>query len=492
MLRWKPFLRAASHRLPLALLAVSFVLTAFAYGVVVGKYQTFPYRLIADGVKTGRVALGVYSRNPQGYDFPKLQGFSDMPPDGAAAHRIEFMGRAELSEPLLWYGGNYQFLEQCPDYGCIAVEYNRAGEIARSWPYRPDALEQAAAAFSGDEFPYELALNFSFAQSIFPLSVSLYPNGDLLVVFQHFSRSGAFPYGAGVARINPDGYPVWFRRDYSHHWAQLLDNGVALVPSLRVGNDAAFYRPQADIGKPACDTGKPYTDAVHYIDGNGRLLKSIDVTGALLASSYAPLLGQTTDPCDPVHLNFVRLIGDDYVGADDIAPGDLVVSLRNISAFAILDGTDGGVKRVVRGSFAEQHSVQHWKGSRFLMFDNQNLYNDVPVQSRLLVVDLASGRETTVFPQSPYSPPPPQLPHLFSRYSGDVAVSSDRERALVAFTRIGIAVEIRLADGEVLNIFRNLHDISGVEAAPDASKIRSGVFDLFGLEYIRQPLGDAP
>lgn len=488
MSSWRSFLRSAWHHLPLALFVVAFVLMAFAYGIAVGKYQTFPYRLIADGVKTARVALGAYPRELPGRDFSRLAAFSDIPPADAATRRIEFVGSAKLSEPLLWYGGKYQFLEQCPGYGCIAVAYDRAGAVAQVWPYRPEALERAAAAFSGDEFPYELALNFSFTQSVSPLSVSLYPNGDLLVVFHHRFRRGAFPYGAGVARINPDGYPVWFRRDYSHHWAQLLDNGVALAPSLRIGNDAAFYRPAADIGKPACDTGKPYIDVVHYIDENGRLLKTIDVTGALLESPYAPLLGQTTDPCDPVHLNFVQRIGDDYVGVADITPGDLVVSLRNVSAFAILDGTDGGVKRVVRGSFAEQHSVQHWKGSKFLMFDNQNLYNDVPVQSRLLLVDLANGRETTLFPKGDI----PQLPLLFSRYSGDVAVSPERERAIVTFTRIGIAVEVRLADGAVLNIFRNLHDISSAEIFPDERKTRSGVFDLFGLDYIRQPLGDAP
>lgn len=508
MLYRKPLFRAAWHRLPLALFAVALLLTAFAYGIAVGKYQTFPYRLIADGVKTARVALGAYPRlygaasgqraerialgaypdDWQGQDLVRLLGFSELPPAAAAANRIESIGGAELAEPLLWAGGRYHFLEHCPGNGCIAVAYHRTGAVAQVWPYRPDALEQAAAAFSDDGFPYELAVNFAFAPSLFHGSVSLYPNGDLLVVFHHHPRSGAFPYGAGIARINPDGYPVWFRRDYSHHWAHLLDNEVALVPSLRIGNDAAFYRPAADTGKSACDTGKPYIDVVHYIDGNGRLLKSIDVIGALLASSYAPLLGQTTDPCDPTHLNFVSVIGDDYVGAGSIAPGDLVVSLRNISAFAILDGTDGSVKRVVRGSFAQQHSVQHWQGSQFLMFDNRNLHNGVPTQSRLLLIDLASGQETTVFPKGDI----PQLPLLFSLKAGNVAVSPDRERAIVAFTRIGIAVEIRLDDGAILNIFRNLHDISGIEDFPDERTTQSGVFNLYELDYIRPPLGDAP
>ena len=485
MSNWRSHRRAVWQRLPLALFAAALLLTAFAYGVAVGKYQIFPYRQLADGVKTARVTLGLYPAEIRGPDFYGLADFSDLPPAAAAAQRIEFHAGPQLSEPLLWSGGRHQFREHCPDHGCLAVAYNRAGAVSRAWPYRPDALAQAAAASADDGFPYERALNFSFMRHIAPVGQSLYPNGDLLVVFHHRARR-AFPFGAGVARIAPDGYPVWFRRDYSHHWPQLLDNETALIPSLRIGTEAAFYTPDANTGKPYCDTGKPLIDVVHYIDGNGLLLKTIDVTGALLASPYAPLIGQTTDPCDPTHLNFVRLIGDDYVGADNVSPEDLVVSLRNISAFAILDGTDGSVKRVVRGAFAEQHSVQHWRGSTFLMFDNQNLYSDVPVQSRLLLVDLASGQETTVFPQGAL----PQLPPLFSRHAGTVAISPDRERALVAFTRIGIGVEVRLADGAVLNIFRNRHDISGVADFPDDRNTKAGIFDLFGLDYIRSPTGD--
>ena len=62
---------------------------------------------------------------------------------------------------------------------------------------------------------------------------------------------------------------------------------------------------------------------------------------ALVESPYAALLWHTTDPCDPLHLNSVRRIEDAEDAIDDsagIAAGDLVVSLRNLSAFAIRDG----------------------------------------------------------------------------------------------------------------------------------------------------------
>ena len=59
---------------------------------------------------------------------------------------------------------------------------------------------------------------------------------------------------------------------------------------------------------------------------------------ALVESPYAALLWHTTDPCDPLHLNSMRRIEDAIDDSAGIAAGDLVVSLRNLSAFAIRDG----------------------------------------------------------------------------------------------------------------------------------------------------------
>ena len=62
-------------------------------------------------------------------------------------------------------------------------------------------------------------------------------------------------------------------------------------------------------------------------------------------SKFASVLLSTTAACDPLHLNFIHQLGDDAGGAPGIAPGDLVVSLRSLSAFAILDGETGRLKR---------------------------------------------------------------------------------------------------------------------------------------------------
>ena len=475
------YARRAWRHLPLFLFVASIAIASFAYGTLVGKYRLFPYSIAADGVKTLRTLLD--TNEVVVADDGKFKTWvADVQPESAAVSRIHSIEDNGLGGSLLWYGGRFQFMELCPEWGCLAVEFTADGEVARAYPLRPHALEQAAEDAETDEFPYEFAPTFSFVRDVYPIGISQYTNGDLLVVFQEENRS--FPYSGGVARIDRDGYPVWFRRDYSHHWPQIEEDGSALVPGLSLGSDSISFQIRGtDIRVMIeCDTRKPYMDAVNTIDGDGRLVDSIDLMGALLDSPFAAVLQRTRlrDGCDPIHLNSIERLGDDVGGAWGMSPGDLVVSMRNMGAFAILDGDSGRVKRVVRGSFGEQHSVLHWEETRFLMFDNHGS-DGAHGPSRLLMFDLADGQETTIFPNDST---PESLRGLFSTNRGRIDISPDRRRALVVFSNEGVAVEVRLSDGAALNVFRSLHDVSSLDQFSDKRATQSAIFQIFGLDYI--------
>ena len=467
---------------PLILFGLAIALASFGYGGLVGKYRLFPYSIVADGVKTGRYLLGgTAGADPETADHRKDDGefveFADIPLGDVTRSRIEFVAGDSLHEPVLWYGGRFQFLDLCPHPGCLAVEYTTTGEVAHAWPFRPEELEEAGV--DDKEYPYELAIDHSFARDAYPIGVEQYPNGDLLVTFQ--MRATAHPFAGGVARVDRDGRPVWYRRDYSHHWPQLLKDSTALVPGTRVGDESiTFEQPDGEVATIRCDSDDPYLDTVNVVDGDGKLLKRIDLVDALVSSKFAFALRHTRSACDPLHLNFIHLLGDDAAGAYGIAPGDLVVSLRNLSAFAIIDTESGQLKRLVRGNFLQQHSVQHLEGSTFLMFDNLG-HDDVGGPSRLLMVDISEGRETTIFPNETT---PEALRSLFSEGRGSIDISPDRERAIVAFTDASVAVEVRLSDGEVLNIFTSLHDVSGLDQFSEERSKVAGRFLLYGIDYV--------
>ena len=463
-------------RAPLLLFMAALMLAAFAGGLCVAQYKVFPYAHLSSAKKTF-VSLVEVNLPP-----PSDQNFVDVPPDQAAARRFEFIGSDRLTDPILVPGGRGHFREYCPDHvGCLAVEYAGRGEVRHAWPYRPDELERwmGKEDFTAD-FPYEHAPGFSFTKfkHVRVESVSQYANGDLLAVF-HFDRT--HPYGGGTARIDRTGKPVWYRPDYSHHRPHLTDGEVALVPGMRRGRpiDTRIIPGQRGARiTMSCPEWRH--DLVNVIDPAGRLPQEISVFDAVLESPYALLLLHV-DPCNPTHVNSVHPLREDAAGAG-LEPGDLVVSIRNLHAFAVLDRETHRLKRMVRGGFMMQHSVLHFEGSRFLMLDNQGgrTADGSLGISRLLMVDAASGEETTIFPNHRT---PGHLRELFTYESGGVAISPDRRRALATFAAEGKAVEVRIADGAVQVVFHSLHDMSHVEELPEERATRAFQSNLSEVRY---------
>ena len=445
--------------------------------------ETSPDAIVDDGSFIGFVDGETWRRvRPRAPERGRIP-----PPGNAAANRIEFLDGDSLHEPVLWYGGRFQFMDICPEWGCLAVRFGTDGEAEHAWPLRPDALAQAARGAATDEFPDEPAPGFSFVRDVEPIGISQYPNGDLLVVFVNVNGS-SFQLVAGAARIDRRGHPVWFRRDYSHHWPLIEDDGSALVlGGLTIDESVSIPMGRDDTFSVGCPNGRAWLDSVNVIDGDGRLLDSIDLVGAIVDSPFAPVLldGATSvrpwrrTRCNPIHSNYVHRIADDAPDVWGTSSGDLVVSLRHVNAFLIIDAESGRLKRLVRGSFAWQHSVHHWKGSRFLLFDNFG-GDRTHSPSRLLMVDVADGRERTIFPNDSA---PETLRGLFSHFAGKISISPDRRRALVVFTEDGVAVEVRLSDGAALNVFRSLHDVSGLEQLPEERATRPAVYQMRGLDY---------
>ena len=497
---------ALFERLPAGLLFVAALLSAFSYGVATIEYEIFPhrhiveglkaYRIIAEGLHTGRVMFKVEGSGPTNALHAGVS--SSIAAREAAANRIEFVEGDRLSDPVLWFGGAYQFTDVCPKYGCLAVAFDTNGKVAHAWPWRPHEMERAATSSAANGGGAERTLPYPFTETVYPIGMAQYANGHLLVVFHSTDNLNDFLFARGLARIDADGYPVWYRRNASHHWPQMLEDEVALVPGAKYGDgDLSFNIGQERVDAPCIETvdgrlryDRLVIELVNFMDGDGRLLRSLNLTDALLESDYAPILQYNLDRqdnCDPLHLNFIRRIETDAGGVPGVTPGDLVASFRNIDAFAVIDPESGRIKRLVRGSFMRQHSVQHLEGSTFVMFDNQSGKE----LSRLLAVDLATGLETTVFPNANT----PANLHLYSRVAGNVSVSPDRRRAVVSYSDEGVALEVRLSDGAVLNKFTSLHDISRIDAFTDDAKhipapwpllrrTKAAVFRIFGLTYI--------
>lgn len=417
-------------RAPKWFFVVSMALLVFLSGVLVGVFKKPPHGVLRSAKNTMEAWVGVREAG-----------------EGSAQHGpFRAVSADVLTDPVLLQGGVGLFTGHCPT-GCIAVKYGRDGQVEQAWPYYPDSLENAALLV---DWPYEHPLGSSFVDYAKVESVQTYPNGDLLVGF-YFIYS--FPFGGGVARIAPDGSVVWYRRDYSHHPLHMLSSGdgAAVVPSARLRDSATSQ----------CNAS--FADYVHVIDGSGKLQVEIDVLDAIENSPWQGALRTTSDRCDPLHLNFVHEVGEEAATHSEplAETGDFVLSFRHISAFAIMDRGTHRIKRLVRGTFAYQHGVSHVRGPNYVLFDNHGGANRR--ESRILLVDLATGHETTVFPNDST---PERYRGLFSDVRGHISVSADRRRVIatwyykdrspaleLASCPHDIALEVRLSDGKVLSEF---------------------------------------
>lgn len=465
--------RSLLNSAPRFLFLAAVILLAFAIGWRAGAFEICPHAILSNAYKTAKTQIDWLT----GKDFViRNIRFVDVVPDRVEVHRFEFVAADALTDPIRVLGGLGQFAEYCPGHaGCLAVEYAGKGVVQHAYPYRPEEIEKTSPLV---DLPYEQPLGFSMRDGVYPMSASRYANGDLLIVFQSF---GSFPYGRGVARIDRDGWPIWYRRDYSHHEPYIAAGDVGMVPNMRIGRGPrVYYRtrtPQrAKLEVFQCKNS--FLDLVHVIDGEGQLLKEISIIDALNESPYAPILRQTR-PCDPTHLNSVHELNQSAGGGEG-RTGDLVVSLRNLSAFGILDGDTYRLKRLVRGKFFSQHSVKHLKGSRFLMFDNWGR-EGTHGPSRLLMVDIANGAETTIFPNDRT---PEHLRNLYSNYRGAISISPDRRRVFITFTKESKAIEVRISDGAVLTVFNFLHDIRRLDSLPGEAKTRAAALKLKTIHYI--------
>ena len=413
------------------------------------------------------------SATPPAPRFPP-GGFVDVAPSDAATQRVRLLG-PNLGGSILIAGGRHRFSDRCPGFvGCVAVEYDRRGRFVHAYPFRPEAFEAALVPHGlAEPVGYERAVGFEFAAHAEVFSIASYSNGDLAVVFH--SKLSWPPY-LGVARVDRDGRPRWYRADDgSHHWPSVahgnlrgvgagledalvvpgLERGVGRLPGSR---ERTW---EVRMGRGPC--AMHFVDYLQVIDGDGVLLGRFSVTEALRGSRHAPMLAYTQNACDPLHLNSVEVLT--AAGATDFAAGDFLVSLHSIGALAVLDGRDGRLKRIWRGGFFGQHGARELAGPAgpvFLLFDNWGREGDYP-PGRLLALDAHSGRERTIFPNASS----PASVSIRSSARGGVSVAPDGSRAIVFAYGAEQGVEVDLATGETTAVFEVLGDVSALAAAAD-------------------------
>lgn len=425
----------------------------FGGGMYSGWSKSFPFDLARRAVKTG---VALWSNPAAKLDELVEWDVRDVAADSLQARRVRLAeAGTSLGGTVLAVGGPKHYRERCPETGaCAAVEFSGQGEVVRAWPFDARALLEAGAA--GASLGHEVAFGVESAEALGVMSVAPFQNGDLLVVL--IFLYGHYPSYYGMARIDGEGRALWVRRDYSHHEPLVATADTVWVPGMTLAEGPVKAPPFVDL---PCDDVT--LDVIRAVDGAGRIAKEMPLLDIVVGSRWAPVLHRPSQPCDPFHLNSIAFVQEDVSGLPGVLPGDFVLSLKNLDAFAVVGRESGELKRWVRGSFDGQHSVRHLGGSKFILFDNRFAFGRAPPEgSRVLIVDAATGEETTLFPRDL-----DRFAGWHSFNNGRISLSPDATRVLASYSRIGRGVEIRLEDGAVLAEFDDLHDVRGVPGPQD-------------------------
>lgn len=217
----------------------------------------------------------------------------------------------------------------------------------------------------------------------------LYPNGDILVIYEGVGDS---PYGYGMARLDRDSNLIWKNLDHFHHDFHVADDGLIYGLTHAYRQD---LMPDVDHLKP------PYLDdfVVVVSPDDGRMLKKISLIEAFRHSDYRRMLWLVPYYSleDPLHTNSVRrLEGEEAEQLAAKVPqakeGRVLLSLREMGngVIALLDLETERIVWATRGPWHAQHDVDVLPNGNLLLFDNRGHFGPGG-QSRIIEVDAATG-----------------------------------------------------------------------------------------------------
>ena len=439
-----------------------FLFSVFAagstYGYFIHRSELFPYGVLKEARSAYRAIRAQSNRKEPSSFLAYVPATTQRPSAARIAAR-------QPDDWILVTGGPYEFLDECPRFGCLAWIVDRDGKVIHHWEADLDQLWRDVDHWVGR----------TDAASFKWVGTELLKDGSLLVAF-HNDR--AFPEGAGLAKFDRDGKLVWrSKHPYINHWFTLGPDGTIYAPGHSILETPA--RIGATRHELICEQVKAQTDHVAILDPNGEVRQRIDVMDLLVANGYAGLVRLTQDECDPFHLNFVQYIDAQMASRlDGIEAGDLLISLRNIYTVLIFSPRTRAIKWIQAGRSIEQHSPRFLPDGSLVMFDNTG-GDEQFGGARVLRERVGQVGFSVVAPRRGV----PLGTRFTSDYAGHIEVGPNGNRLLVALATTGEILEIDVATGKPLWRYRKIFAAAGYPGAASDER-RAVSVEAFGASYV--------
>ena len=139
---------------------------------------------------------------------------------------------------------------------------------------------------------------------------------------------------------------------HAHHWIDIDAAGRIFAPSMEIRKNVDFAGNTAVDIRCSDAHVRMYYEGIRTYAPDGSVLHDLWIMDSLIKSGYPGLVYGMRDGCDPFHLNSVEVVTSEIAAhIPGVAAGDLLVSIREPSAIAILDPVDGQVKHLCRWAY---------------------------------------------------------------------------------------------------------------------------------------------
>lgn len=191
--------------------------------------------------------------------------------------------------------------------------------------------------------------------------VYLYPNGDLLAIFE----------GLGIVKLDKESRVIWANYCGAHHDIEVMPNGHIYVLTR-----SAHLVPSVNERSPILE------DYVTLLDGAGKELERVSLLECFENSGYREFWRMSGKKRgDLFHTNSLEVLDGRIADCvPQFAAGNLLTSMLVLNAIAVVNLEEREVVWATRGVFKRQHDPQVLPNGNLMLFDNRGMR----MQSRII------------------------------------------------------------------------------------------------------------
>lgn len=301
-------------------------------------------------------------------------------------------------------------------------------EFTRAWPDYPmdDRAENAASYW---------------------FRAHLFENGDVLAIFT----------GLGLIKVDKDSNLLWKYLGASHHDLHVNEDGSIYVLTRTEGPEQR-HAEDADI----------YADEITLLTADGKFVRRVSLFDAFWNSHYVgmlrvPVARVGTRTIDIFHANRLEPLDGRLAGSlPAFRKGNVLVSLRNLNALAVVDMSNERVVWTRSGLWLQQHCSSMLDNGHILLFDNQGHYGS----SRIVEYDPVTEEVVWLYAGDEEN-------DFYSEKSGAVQ-RLPNGNTLIAETNFGRAFEVT-SDGRIVWEYTN------PARAGDSNELIASLFEMTRL-----------